>query len=80
VEAPAVVSGRSTGELLPLANFGTVTFANCTTNLGGLGSLANLNRLVMTSDGTKDGAILASPGAISDGKNNGGFSVSSLVS
>jgi hypothetical protein len=66
VEAPTVVSGRATVQLLPLANFGSVTFANCSTSQGSLGSSAtNLYRLAMTSDGTKQGKVLATTGALS---------------
>jgi hypothetical protein len=84
VEAPAIVSERRAASgslLLPLANFGTGTFTHCATNLGELGSLTNLYRLVMTSDGTKDGTILASPSTISEGgssNNSNGFSVNRL--
>jgi peptidase A4-like protein len=78
IEAPAVVS-RTTSKLLPLANFDTVAFSHCTTNLGELGSLKNVYRITMTSDGTKDGALLASTSAISktSGDDDGGgeFSV-----
>ena len=65
VEAPAAVSGRTASRLLPLSDFRTVTFANCTTNLGGLDSLTKLYRFIMTSDGTKNGMELASPSALS---------------
>jgi hypothetical protein len=74
VEVPAAVSGRTITQFLPLADFGTVTFTHCTTNLGGLGSLTNLYRFTMTSDGTKDGTALASPNALSDD----GFNVNRL--
>ncbi len=76
VEAPAAVSGRTVAQLLPLADFGKVTFAHCTTNLGGLGSLTNLYKFTMTSDGTNDGMVLASPSALSDD----GFDVNGLKS
>ena len=74
VEAPTAVSGHTVSQLLPLADFGTVTFTHCTTNLGGLGSSTNLYRLTMTNDGTKDGTTLASPSALS----GDGFTVNSL--
>ncbi len=78
-EAPAVVS-RTISKLLPLANFDTVAFSHCTTNLGELGSLKNIYRISMTNDGTKDGTLLASTSAISktngnNGEGGGGFSV-----
>ncbi len=61
VERPLLVLGH---QLAPLADFGTVNFTGCTTNLGGLGGL-NAVELFMTSDGTATGAPLASPGALS---------------
>jgi hypothetical protein len=76
VEAPAIVSGRTISQYLPLADFSTVTFTNCTTNLGGIGSLPNLYQFTMTSDGTKDGTLLASPSVLS----NDGFKVNRLKS
>jgi peptidase A4-like protein len=60
VEAPAVVSGRTVSRFLPLADFREVSFTNCTTNAGGLGSLTSLYKITMTSDGTKSGTALAS--------------------
>ncbi len=74
VEAPAMVSGRTVSQFLPLADFEKVSFTNCTTNVGGLGSLTNLYKITMTSDGTKDGRLLASPTALADD----GFSVNRL--
>jgi hypothetical protein len=66
VETPAAVSGRTVSQFLPLADFGKVIFTNCTTNLGGLGSLKNLYKFTITTDGTKDGKVLASASAVAD--------------
>ncbi len=63
VEAPTAVSGSS-NKLLPLADFGSVTFTNCTTNIGDLGSLKNIYKFTMTNDGTREGTRLATPGPL----------------
>jgi hypothetical protein len=62
VERPLLIRGH---QLAPLADFGTVTFSNCTTNLDGLGSLDNIVQVNMTSDGSSTGTLLASPGDLS---------------
>jgi hypothetical protein len=77
MEAPTIVS-HAASKLLPVANFDTIAFSHCTTNLGDLGSLKNLYRLTMTSDGTKDGTLLASTSAISKISGDDGFKVKRL--
>ncbi len=58
VERPLLVVGHQTA---PLADFGSVTFDNCSTSLGGLSSLTTVTEMIMTSNGTSSGTILATP-------------------
>jgi hypothetical protein len=72
VERPAIQVGRR--ELLTtLANFGNVTFLNCTTNQGPLSSLAQVTTIAIKTNATSAGVFLAEPGSIDASTN--GFSV-----
>jgi hypothetical protein len=66
VERPKI-DGLST-----LANFGSVTFGGCLATVGGKSGSINsfsYDDFIMTSDGTGDGTVLASPSSLSlDGK------------
>jgi hypothetical protein len=66
VERPLLVVGHQTA---PLADFTSVTFNDCTVTANdvssGLGSLTSAYNVIMTSDGTSSGTILAYPDALS---------------
>lgn len=63
VERPAIQVGRR-DQLTALANFGTVTFSQCSTNQGALPSLTSAVMVVMTGSGNSTGQYLAQPGAL----------------
>jgi len=63
VERPAIQVGRR-DQLTTLANFGTVTFSQCSTNQGTLVSLTSAVMVVMTGTGNNTGQYLAQPGTL----------------
>ncbi|MGA2237770.1 MAG: G1 family glutamic endopeptidase [Candidatus Bathyarchaeia archaeon] len=63
VERPAMQVGRR-DELTTLADFGTVTFSNCTTNQGTLVSIAKAAMVTMKTNATNTGTVLAQPGTL----------------
>ncbi|HEV2461140.1 MAG TPA: G1 family glutamic endopeptidase [Ktedonobacterales bacterium] len=64
-EAPS-----GSGGVLPLANFGTVSFSNCSANGKSISSNPNADEIVMV---TSSGTVKAQPSALNSGGN--GFSV-----
>jgi hypothetical protein len=72
VERPAIQVGRR-DQLTALADFGTVTFSNCTTNQGKLASLAKAAMITMKTNATSTGTLLAQPGTLDVSTN--GFTV-----
>jgi hypothetical protein len=72
VERPAIQVGRR-DQLTTLADFGNVTFSNCSTNRGPLSSSAQVVMLAMKTNATSSGTLLAQPGTIDTSSN--GFSV-----
>jgi archaellum component FlaF (FlaF/FlaG flagellin family) len=63
VERPAIQVGRR-DQLTALADFGTVTFSNCTTNQGTLASLAKAAIVTMKTNATSTGTVLAQPSTL----------------
>jgi hypothetical protein len=63
VERPAIQVGRR-DQLTAMANFGTVTFSQCSTNQGALASLTSAVMVVMTGSGNSTGQYLAQPGVL----------------
>jgi hypothetical protein len=72
VERPAIQVGRRE-QLTTLANFGNVTFSNCSTNQGPLSSSSQVAMVAMKTNATSNGTLLAQPSAIDVSTN--GFSV-----
>jgi hypothetical protein len=72
VERPAIQVGRR-DQLTALADFGTATFSNCTTNQGKLASLAKAVMVTMKTNATSTGTLLAQPGTLDMSTN--GFTV-----
>jgi archaellum component FlaF (FlaF/FlaG flagellin family) len=72
VERPAIQVGRR-DQLTALADFGTVTFSNCTTNQGTLASLAKAAMVTMKTNATSTGTVLAQPSTLDISTN--GFTV-----
>jgi hypothetical protein len=72
VERPAIQVGRR-DQLTALADFGTATFSNCTTNQGTLASLARAAMVTMKTNSTSTGTFLAQPGTLDISTN--GFTV-----
>jgi hypothetical protein len=62
VERPLNLIGH---QLLPLAEFGSVTFSNCKINQVGLGLITDFTMYTMTSTGTSLGDHLATPSDLS---------------
>jgi hypothetical protein len=67
VERPSV---GATNRLATLADYGNVTFSDCTTSQGPLSSLTSVSKVIMTSNSTNSSEHLSEPGPLDEASNS----------